>query len=191
MPTTNTIRRNRCFLLANKIGGRKEYESVRKATEEGTLVRVKQGVYASMESLANTMIDIEKIVPDGVLCLYSAWAYYNLTTQIPSAYCIAIEAKRKVVVPVFPTINLYYWKADYLSLGVDKRKISGYRVKITDLERSVCDAIKYRNKIGLDVCSEILREYMKRPDRNVPRLCDYARQLRVYNILSKYLEIMI
>lgn len=191
MPTTNTIRRNRCFLLANKIGGRKEYESVRKATEEGTLVRVKQGVYASMESLANTMIDIEKIVPDGVLCLYSAWAYYNLTTQIPSAYCIAIEAKRKVVVPVFPTINLYYWKADYLSLGVDKRKISGYRVKITDLERSVCDAIKYRNKIGLDVCSEILREYMKRSDRNVPRLCNYARQLRVYNILSKYLEIMI
>ena len=188
---TNTIRRKKCFLLASKMSGRQEYESVRKATDEGTLVRVKKGVYANWDSLARTMIDVEKIVPRGVLCLYSAWTYYNLTTHISGVYCIAIDAKRRVMVPDFPKVNLYYWKAEYLALGVVKRNISGYWVKITNLERSVCDAVKYRNKIGQDVCSEILCNYMKLPERNLSLLCEYARQLRVYNILSKYLEVMI
>ncbi len=52
-------------------------------------------------------------------------------------------------------------------------------------------AIKYRNKMGLDVCSEIVRGYLKRKERNITLLCDYAKQLRVYNTLSKYLEIVL
>lgn len=48
--------------------------------------------------------------------------------------------------------------------------ISGYKVHITDMERSVCDAVKYRNKIGLDVCAEVIRTYLKKPNRNLARL---------------------
>ncbi len=177
------------FIRTDEVVNRAEYEHIRKAIEEGTLVRMRQGVYAEQLALANTMIDVEKIVPNGVVCLYSAWSHYELTTQVPRAYCIAIEAKRKVTVPQYPPIDLYYWKKENLILGVTETKISGYRLKITDIERSVCDAVKYRNKIGMDVCSEIVREYLKRKDRNIPLLCDYARPLRVYNTLSKYLEI--
>jgi predicted CopG family antitoxin len=64
-------------------------------------------------------------------------------------------------------------------------------VKITDMERSVCDAVKYRNKIGLDVCSEVIRNYLKKPSRNLTRLMEYAKQLRVANVLKNYLEITI
>lgn len=177
------------FVRTDEITGRAEYEHIRKAIEDGTLVRVRQGVYADQLALANTMIDVEKIVPDGVVCLYSAWFHYQLSTQIPAAFCIAIDAKRKVTVPEFPPINLYYWKKDNLSFGVIETEVSGYRVKITDIERSVCDAVKYRNKIGLDVCSEIVRDYLKRKDRNITSLCAYAKRLRVYNTLSKYLEV--
>ena len=177
------------FIRTDEIAGRAEYEHIRKATEDGTLVRVRQGVYAEQLALANTMIDVEKIVPDGVVCLYSAWSHYQLSTQIPAAFCIAIDAKRKVTVPEFPPIDLYYWKKENLNLGVTKMEVSGYWVKITDIDRCVCDAVKYRNKIGLDVCSEIIHEYLKRKDRNITRLCEYAKKLRVYNTLSKYLEI--
>lgn len=179
------------FIRTNEVADRAEYEHIRKAIEEGSLIRVRQGVYAEQMALANTMIDIEKIVPGGVVCLYSAWAHYQLTTQIPSAYCVAIEAKRKIKVPEYPAIDLYYWKKENLKLGIVETVISGYTVKITDLERSVCDAIKYRNKIGQDVCSEIVRSYLKRKERNITLLCDYAKQLRVYNTLSKYLEIVL
>lgn len=186
-----SIQDNGGFIRTDEVAGRAEYEHIRKAIEEGTLVRVRQGVYAEQLALANTMIDVEKIVPGGVVCLYSAWSHYQLSTQIPSGHCIAIDAKRKVTIPEFPPINLYYWKKEYLAIGVTEMDICGYQVKITDVERSVCDAVKYRNKIGLDVCSEIINEYLKRKDRNISRLCEYAKQLRVYNTLSKYLEVVL
>ena len=55
------------------------------------------------------------------------------------------------------------------------QKIDGYVVKIDDLEKSVCDAIKYRAKIGLDVATEILKNYLKRKDRNLSKLVRYAK----------------
>jgi predicted transcriptional regulator of viral defense system len=135
------------------------------------------------------MIDVEKIVPDGVLCLYSAWAYYELSVQIPQSFNIAIEKSRKISLPAYPPITLYYWKQEYQELGVTKQKIAGYTVRIYNLEKSVCDAIKYRTKIGTEVTSEILKNYLKRKDRNLSLLIDYARKMRIEKILKTYLEI--
>jgi predicted transcriptional regulator of viral defense system len=135
------------------------------------------------------MIDIEKIVPNGVLCLYSAWAYYELSVQIPQSFNIAIEKSRKVLLPDYPLISLYYWKREYQELGVTKQKIGGYIIKIYDLEKSVCDAVRYRTKIGIDVTSEILKNYLKRKDRNLSRLIGYAKQMRIEKTLKTYLEI--
>ena len=134
------------------------------------------------------MIDVERIVSGGVLCLYSAFSYHRLSTQIPASYCVAIDAKRKVALPAYPPIDLFYWKKENLEFGIAKEYISGYEVRITDLERTVCDAVKYRNKIGLDVCGEILDSFLRRSDRNISLLYDYAWKLRVYNTITKYLE---
>lgn len=168
---------------------RAEYARVLRAANRGDLVKVKQGVYAVPQALVNTMIDVEKLVPGGIVCLYNAWAFHKLSTAIPPAICIAIETKRKVGIPKEISVQLYYWKKDYLSFGVVEQEYSGYKVKITDLERSVCDAIKYRNKIGLELCGEIVRSYLKRGDRSLSRLYVYAKRLRVANILNNYLEI--
>ena len=176
------------FIVANQAKNRSEYERLRSAVKEGTLVRIRKGIYASPSALANTIIDVERIVPYGVLCLYSAFAYYGLSTQLPAATCIAIDAKRKVSLPEFPPIDLYYWKKENLTLGVIQKEISTYSVHITDLERTVCDAVKYRNKIGLDVCGEVLDSYLKKENRNISLLHEYARQLRIESILTKYLE---
>ena len=176
------------FIVANQAKSRSEYERLRSAVKEGTLVRIRKGIYASPSALANTIIDVERIVPYGVLCLYSAFAYYGLSTQVPAATCIAIDAKRKVSLPEFPPIDLYYWKKENLTLGVIQKDISTYSVRITDLERTVCDAVKYRNKIGLDVCGEVLDSYLKKENRNISLLHEYARQLRIESILTKYLE---
>ena len=72
--------------------------------------------------------------------------------------------------------------------GIVQQTIADYDVRITDLERTVCDAVKYRNKIGLDVCGEILDHYLKRPDRNISVLHSYAKRLRIENVLNRYLE---
>ena len=176
------------FITTKELSGRMEYERLRRALQAGTLIRIRKGIYAEEEALANSMIDVERLVPNGVLYLYTAFMHYGLSTQVPASICIAIEAKRKVRLPDYPVIDLYYWKKENLAFGIIRQMISGYQIRITDLERTVCDAIKYRNKIGLDVCGEILNNYLKCPDRNISVLHDYANRLRVENVLNRYLE---
>lgn len=171
------------------ISSEAEYKRIRRAAQRGELLRLRSGVYASPDALLDTMLDIERIVPGGVVCLYNAWSHYQLTTTIPPAFCVAIERKRKVVIPPSLPITLYYWKEDYLSLGVIEETLSGHSVRITNLERSVCDAVKYRNKIGLDVCAEIVRTYLRKDGRDLSILTEYAKRLRVWTTLKSYLEI--
>ena len=184
-------------MLANKGGvlsvkdlsNRSEYKRVLRAVERGELIRVRQGVYAEPTALFSTMVDIERIIPGGVVCLYNAWSYYQLSTTVPPAFCIDIRSKRKIVLPDSIPIQLYYWKDEYFDIGVIEQNVSGHTIRMTDLERSVCDAIKYRNKIGMDICAEVVRTYLKRNDRNLSRLYDYAKKLRVYKTLNYFIEI--
>ena len=89
--------------------------------------------------------------------------------------------------PDYPIIDLYYWMGNNLEFGIVTQNISGFDVRITDLEHTVCDAVKYRNKIGMDVCGEILNSYLKREDKDLGLLHEYARKLRVDNVLTNYL----
>ena len=135
------------------------------------------------------MIDIEAIIPGGILCSWSAWSIHQLTTTMPQAYHIAIKRDRKVVKPSFPSIELRHYTASILEIGVSKMFLEGYNIRIYNIERCVCDAIKFRNKIGMDVCSEIIDNYLVRPERNISKLLDYAKQLRVGTILEDYLQV--
>ena len=180
----DTLQQQGGFITTGEVKSRGEYEQLRHAAEEGNLVRIRKGVYAETSALANNMIDVERIVPRGVLCLYSAFSHHGLSTQVPSSTCIAIDARRKVRLPDYPIIDLYYWKKEYLEFGIMQKEISGYDVLITDLERTVCDAVKYRNKIGLDVCGEVIDSYLKKDNRNISLLHEYAQILRVKNILT-------
>jgi len=177
------------IITTRELTCRKSYLRILRAVKRGELMRVKQGVYAKPQTLFNTMVDVERIVPNGVVCLYNAWSYYQLSTAIPPAICVAIATSRKVVLSEDTGIKLYYWKNDNLQFGIVKKDVYGFAVNITDLERSVCDAIKYRNKIGLDVCAEIVRSYLRKKERNLSRLMEYAKKLRVADLLGKYLEI--
>ena len=183
-----TLQKQGGFMTTSEVKSRGDYEHLRRATADGTLMRIRQGVYVETSALANNMIDVQRIVPNGVLCLYSAFAHYELSTHVPAATCIAIDAKRKVRLPEYPPIDLYYWKKENLDFGVVEKEISGYKVLITDMERTVCDAVKYRNKIGLDVCGEVIDSYLKNENRNITLLHEYAERLRVKNTLTKYLE---
>ena len=159
------------------------------AVRQGELFQVCRGVYANIDQLSACMVDIESIVPNGILCLWSAWNIHQLTTSMPQSYHVAIKRDRKVKVPSFPKIELHHYTSNILGIGVMEKVIDGFKVKVYDVERCVCDAVKFRNKVGIDVCSEIIDNYLSRPGRNISKLMDYARQLRVGNILENYLQV--
>lgn len=86
-------------------------------------------------------------------------------------------------------MEIHYYTDKVLNVGVSRMTIDGFSVNVYDVERCVCDAVKFRNKVGMDVCSEIINNYLERPERNISRLMDYARILRVSATLEKYLEV--
>lgn len=166
-----------------------EYRKILAAVKEGELVRLRNGLYANPDALAGSIVDIDAIIPGGILCLYSAWSYYNLTTQVPDAFYVAVSRSRKIKLPEFPDIKPVFQRNDLLDIGKTEIEEQGIKVLITDIERSVCDAVKYRNKIGIDVMTEIIDNYLLRTDRNLSRLTEYAKKLRVYSTLHQILQV--
>ncbi len=94
----------------------------------------------------------------------------------------------RCVVPLLQ-VEIHCYSESLLNIGVEKTTIDGFNINLYDVERCVCDAVKFRNKIGMDVCSEIINNYLERPERNLTRLMDYARQLRVGRIIEQYLQV--
>ncbi len=122
---------------------------------------MKHGIYKLSDFQTNEYLEITKLVPKGVICLFSAWNFHELTTYIPHEFHVAIEKKSKVKLPDYPPIKLYYWDSNLLKTGKKKVKIDNFTVSIFNLEKSVCDAVKFRNKIGKYTLNKILTEYLK------------------------------
>lgn len=170
---------------------RRQYRILLDMAASGEVNRIGRGLYATDEALADTRYDIEKIIPGGIICTFSAWAYYGLTTQIPMSVCVAVARGRKIILPDYPPITLYHQSKEQLEIGKTTAVIDGQEIIIFDIERCVCDAIKYRNKIGMEVCSEILKSYLKRKGIDLSKLSRYAKRLRVGNILHTYLQALL
>jgi len=126
-----------------------------------------------------------------LICLYSAWNYHNLTTYVPHEYHIAIEKKSKIRLPDYPPIKLYYWDKSVLRIGNTNMRINDIFLDVYDLEKSVCDAVRFRNKIGKDILNEVLTEYLKRGDKNIDKLIKYSKLLKIERILKNYLDVLL
>ena len=191
MRITEYIANNGGYISSTDAKKASLYNQLLYETRIGRIVRVRRGVYALNDGLAKQMIDVETLVPGGVLCLYSAWAFHELTTQIPQSYNIAVERTRRITLPDFPPIELSFVSQKAYNIGIKEYEIDGFKVKVYDLEKSVCDAIKYRNKIGLDVSSEIFKNYLSRKDRDITLLYEYATQLRVGKMIDELIKYML
>jgi predicted transcriptional regulator of viral defense system len=155
------------------------------------IVKLKHGVYKWKTENENEWEDLTHLVPYGVLCLFTACLYYELSTFVSSTYHIAIPKKSKIVLPDYPPIQLYYWDTNSFNLGIVENIIQQTNVKMYDIEKTVCDIIRLRNKVGIDIAKEVLKNYLKRPDRNIAKLNEYARQLNISTVLNNFLTILL
>jgi predicted transcriptional regulator of viral defense system len=184
--------KNNGYLTANQIPTRTLYYHLLQMAREGIVKKVKRGVFCYDDEMFNPIdIDLEAIVKGGVLCLFSAWFRYGLTTTIPHSYYVAIEKKRKIKLPDYPPILLYYWQKNQYELGISTYTNDGVTVKMYDLEKSVCDAVKFRNKVGIDVAIEVVKNYVNRKDRNFNKLTKYACQMRIETTMQNMIMPML
>lgn len=163
-------------------------------SEKGIIEKVKNGFYKWCDydfDFDFELVEVSRIVPTGVLCLKSALAYHNLTTYNPWQYEVAIERSDRVAIPPYPPIKIVFFSKALYELGISEIDIAGHKVRIYDMEKTICDCIRYRNKIGIDMIKECLHEYLKRNDRNLTKLMSYAETCRIKKILKEYLEVLV
>ncbi len=176
---------------ADSLSAAEKYH-LRQLINEGIISRVKRGLFRLNDSShIYQEAEVAKLIPAGIFCMFTAWSYYGLTTHISAEYHMAILRSVKIVLPAYPPVKLYYSSNLTFDLGKTLKEIDNSQVRIYDLERSVCDAVKFRNKIGADMMSEILRNYVLRKEKNIDILLKYAAELRVSNTLNQLLQVIL
>jgi predicted transcriptional regulator of viral defense system len=160
--------------------------------DAGIIERAGWGLYQLAQASDTAQPDLVVVasqVPQAVICLVSALAFHELTTQIPHAVDIAIDVHARRPALDYPPVRVFFFSGPALRAGVETQIIAGRPVPITSPEKSIADAFKYRHKIGREVALEALKAYLRRRSRpQVEKLLEYARVCRVEKVMRPYLE---
>jgi len=170
------------------------HEYLSQLCAEGKLVRVGRGLYSLPDAdvtVHHGLAQAGKAIPRGVICLLSALRFHEIGTQAPHEVWIAIDrrAARPRVKHLRMRIMRFSGKA--LTEGIDERIVEGVPVKIYNPAKTVADCFKYRNKIGLDVALEALRDVIRERKCSTDELWRYAKICRVTKIIRPYMEAIV
>ncbi len=127
-------------------------------------------------------------VPKGVICLVSALSFHHLTTQIPHQVYMALPIEAEKPRLEYPPSRFFWLSPKVYSAGIEIHNLGDIQVKIYSAEKTIADCFKFRNKIGMDVALEALREYRKREGFNIGTLLHYSRVDRIEGVIKPYLE---
>jgi predicted transcriptional regulator of viral defense system len=161
---------------------------------QGILERPTRGIYVLADADLGehqSLVEACKRVPHGVVCLLSALRFHGLTTQAPFEVWLAIDAKARLPRVQYPPLRIVRFSRPALTTGVEEHVIQGAAVRVTNPARTVVDCFKYRNKIGLDVALEALRDCWRRKRATMDELYRAAQARRMANVMRPYLESLV
>lgn len=166
-------------------------EHLRRLLADGLIERIARGVYvpADVERTPDhSLAQVAKKIPHGVICLLSALRYHNVGTQSPFEVWVAVDRRARKPSLEAPKLRVVRYSGDALTAGVERHQIEGVDVQVYSVAKTVADCFKYRNKIGLDVALEALREGLRGQRFTRDELAARAKECRVKNVLQPYLE---
>lgn len=159
--------------------------------DAGTLETLSRGCYrlAELGTMSNPDLAIAaKAAPKGVICLVSALAFHEITTQIPHAVDLALPAHTHGPKVGHPPLQTYCFSGKAYSEGIEQHEIDSVPVRIYSPAKTVADCFKYRNKVGLDVAIEALKLCRQRKRITGQEFQHFAKICRVENVMAPYLE---
>lgn len=161
--------------------------------DAGMLERIDRGLYrlADMPPLSDPdLVAVARKVPKSVICLISALHFHDITIQIPHAVSIAVRRGTEPPRLDFPPIRLYWFSGEAFTTGVEKHHVDKTLVRVYNVEKTLADCFKYRNKIGMDTVLEALTLYRDQHKPKPRNLLQYAKVCRVEKVMRPYLEAM-
>jgi len=198
MPTPTD--RNRTLMLAR----RRQGVTTRELTEagihtqvlsrlaaSGEIERIARGLYRMPEHAVTEhhgLAIAAAAVPHGVVCLLSALQFHRIGTQLPSEVWMAIDRRARRPALRYPPLRVVRYSGAALTEGVESHRVEGREVRVYNVAKTVADCFKYRNKIGLDVALEALREGWRARRFTMDELDRFAAFCRVQRVMRPYLE---
>jgi predicted transcriptional regulator of viral defense system len=138
------------------------------------------------------LVSVSKRLSKGVICLISALAFHGLTTQIPHYVYVAYQQGWKQPKVDYPPIKIYRYSKESFEAGIEYHSVSGIKIPIYSAAKTVVDCFKFRNKIGLNIAIEALKNYWnKNRSATISELLQYAHICRVEKIMKPYIEAVI
>ena len=159
----------------------------------GLLTRIDRGLYILPDAEVgehHSLAEASKRLPRGVVCLLSALRYHGLTTQSPSVVWMAIGEKDRQPKAAGRVLRTVRFSGEAQRAGIETHVIDGVTVRIYSPAKTVADCFKYRNKIGVDVAVEALKDCLEQRLCTADELAQYARICRVANVMRPYMEVV-
>jgi predicted transcriptional regulator of viral defense system len=172
-----------------KIGVPRNY--LGRLESRGVLQKIDRGLYEVVGLPASeymSLVEISHKVPKSVICLLSALRFHEIGTQMPSEVWIAIDVKARSPKTEHPRIRVVRFSGEALRFGVQEHEVQGGRIRVYSPAKTVADCFKFRNKIGMAVALEALRECRRQKKATVDELWRAAKVCRVANVMRPYME---
>jgi predicted transcriptional regulator of viral defense system len=157
----------------------------------GLLERRGRGVYVASRhpfTSDHSLAQVAKRVPSGIFCLLTALRFHGLTTQSPGEVWIALSGKARKPQLDYPRLKVARFSGAALTEGVETHRVEGVAIRVYSAAKTVADSFKYRNKIGIDVAVEALRDFSRRNRGGANELARFARICRVTRVMQPYLD---
>jgi predicted transcriptional regulator of viral defense system len=169
-------------------------QTLSRLVRAGALERVARGRYRLPNAPVTEHHGVALVAaaaPKAVICLLSALSFHQIGTQLPREVWIALDRRSRRPSLRYPRLRVVRFGGDALTEGIETHRIEGETVRVYSVAKTIADTFKYRNKIGLDVALEALREAWRARRFTMDKMYGYARICRVERVMRPYLEALV
>ncbi len=162
-----------------------------KLKDKGIIEQISRGVYRlkDLPPIGNPdLVTVSLRFPNSVICLVSALAFHGITTQIPHSVSVAIPRGSRPPSLDYPPVQPHQFSENAYTAGIETLQIDGVPVKIYNMEKTLADCFKFRNKIGMDIVLEAFKLYRERKKTDLTKLIKYGKICRIDRVMVPYLE---
>jgi len=160
--------------------------------EEGLIERVSQGVYISVEAIEDTYFTTQAICKKGIFSHETALYFYGLSDRTPIKYQLTIPSGYNTKLLKDKKYKFFYIKQELYELGIAETKTPyGKTIKIYDVERTICDIVRNKNKIEPTLFVAAMQRYVDKKDRDFIKLHEYAEKFKIEEEIRKYIEVLL
>ena len=158
----------------------------------GKLDRVSRGVYVLSGEIEDEMYYMQIKYPKLIYSHETALFIHGLSDRTPFEYSATVSSSYKVVKNISESNKIYYIKSELHSLGITTAKTSfGNDIKLYNVERTICDIVRSRNKIDIQILNDAVKRYVKLKSADFNLLSEYAKKFHVDKIIKKYMEVLL